>query len=71
MKPRTFKTESAMLAFVTARPAGAYQLLVLHDDGCSPDRCSCKPDYEVRELTVDNVTEGRRLETEWRKANAS
>lgn len=71
MKPRLFKTRSAMLAFVLSRPASTYHVLVLHDQACSASRCVCAPWFEVSDLTVDAVLEGQRLETEWKRATAS
>jgi len=71
MKPRLFKTHAGMLAFLTSRPAAVYSVLVLHDDQCSPSRCTCSPWYEVRDGTAETVTEGAKLQAKWIKETAS
>lgn len=73
MKPRLFKTQHALDAFLESRrgKGDALHVLILHDEGCSPSRCSCEPWFEVRELTADNVLEGQRLQDAWVKRSSS
>jgi hypothetical protein len=70
---RLFKTQHGLDAWIAAHTgrAGAYHVMVLHDDACSPSRCSCKPWFEVRDLTTDAVLEGQRLQDKWTKETAS
>lgn len=67
---RLFKTREAMQEFLLAEP-GAYHVLVLHGSSCSESRCVCEPEYEVRDLTVDNLMEGAKLDEEWRQQTRS
>jgi hypothetical protein len=73
VKPRVFKTHDGMVAFMRSQASKgkAWHMLILHDDGCSPARCSCQPWYEVRPLTVDNYIEGQKAQAQWVKESTS
>jgi len=73
MKPTLFKSRDAFTAFL-ASVAGTGRLLhtmVMHDDGCSPSRCTCEPWYEVRDLTVETMLEGQAEQDKWIKGSSS
>jgi hypothetical protein len=73
MKPRLFKTRAGLDAFMAshAESGGAFHMVILHEDGCTPSSCRCSPWYEVRALTVDNVLDGAKREAKWRKESTS
>ena len=70
MTPRTFKTVEGLRAFTARRP-GVWHVIVLHDDACTPSRCTCAPWYELRDLTVESYQAGIEGERAWRKAVCS
>jgi hypothetical protein len=71
MTPRLFKTASALRYFLADKRGQAFDIVVLHNDGCTPSRCVCRPWYEVRDLTVENHLDGLRQEAAWLKAVCS
>ena len=71
MKPRLFKTKAGLDAFAAANRGRAFHVLVLHDDGCSASRCVCRPWYEVRDLTAENLQDGDQRQVRWVKETAS
>jgi hypothetical protein len=68
---RIFKTYSGLASFLAARPGVAFHLLIVHEHECSPSRCGCRPAFELRDLTADNVLEGAALEAKWAKETSS
>lgn len=69
-KDRTFTNVQDAVEFMMKRP-DAYHMVVLHDDACSPARCTCKPDFVVEDMTADNWIAGQKAEDEWRKATSN
>lgn len=57
MKPRTFKTPSAVQHFVAAHPQRQWHLTINHGDACRPERCRCRPTYVVQEATPELMAE--------------
>lgn len=43
----------------------AWNVVVLHDDNCTPDVCSCSPEFAVEKLTPENLQSGLKLTREW------
>lgn len=67
MKPRTFKTLEAAMAWMLAH-GGMRHLVVLHDDGCLHGRgsaCTCSPEFVVEDLTVETLRRGAREQERW------
>lgn len=63
---RTFRTLAQLSRYMRRHP-GAWHVLVLHDDGCPPVACRCRPDFVLRPMSTDSLIEGARLEVAWRK----
>jgi len=71
--PVRFKS---LAEFMMAMAAGAFtgravHLVVVHDDGCTPERCRCSPEYVVEELTAENLRRGAREHEAWAKGSRS
>jgi hypothetical protein len=49
----------------------AVHVLVLHDAQCTPPRCICSPELEVRDLTAETLLEGDRLQAAWARSSLS
>jgi hypothetical protein len=43
----------------------AWNVIVLHDNNCTPDVCSCSPEFAVEKLTPENLMECVKLTREW------
>lgn len=73
MKPRLFKTQSAMQAFMLSQTARGHvwSVLVMHDSICTPSVCRCRPWYEVRPATPETIIEGARAQAKWVKETTS
>lgn len=74
MNKRTFKGSKAFRQAQcdgTLSPGKAYNVMVLHDEGCSPSRCACDPDYVVEDLTVETYKRGVEATRKWIKDTAS
>jgi hypothetical protein len=73
MKTVTFKTKSAFDAFVASDTfkGKALHVVVCHDDWCNPYACTCRPEYVVEDLTVENFEAGRKAQAAWLKARSS
>jgi hypothetical protein len=73
--PREFKSEGELLSWMLTHAAElrgrVVHMVVLHDDEWSPNRCVCKPSFELREATVENVVEGARAQAEWIRRSSS
>jgi hypothetical protein len=63
--------ELAQLRASGALQGLAVHVLVLHDEQCTPSRCICSPEYELREVTVETLLEGARLQAAWVRSTAS
>lgn len=49
----------------------AAHVMVLHDQGCSPEACRCRPEFVVKKLTPENYLEGQRAQAKWAKETLS
>lgn len=66
MKPRTFRSLAGLQdAIARGELTGPLHLLVLHDDTCIPDRCTCEPSYVVEALTTETYALGQQAQARW------
>jgi hypothetical protein len=68
---RLFKSVDGLRAFLDTQKGNAVHVMVLHDDGCSPSRCACKPWFEVQDLTADVWIDAESRQAAWIKGTAS
>jgi hypothetical protein len=68
-----FKTQAELVAALasSAFQGRALHMVILHDDACTPDRCSCEPEYVLEDLTVENYIAGQRAQAEWKRNSVS
>jgi hypothetical protein len=45
----------------------AVHCMVLHDPQCTPESCTCEPEFRVEELTVENYCAGQRAQEDWKR----
>jgi hypothetical protein len=62
VKPRIFRTLDGLKSFLSARRGHAHHLAILHDEGCNPYACRCRPWYRVADLTTETVIKGERAQ---------
>lgn len=51
--------------------AGAFHLVVLHDDACTPGICVCEPEFILEDLTPENYMAGQRAQADWKRSKTS
>lgn len=69
MKRVTYKSAEELHAAVAALASkgGAFHVVILHDDACTPAGCVCTPEFVLEELTVENYRKGQEAQEAWRK----
>lgn len=49
----------------------AVHVMILHDDGCSPEACRCRPEFVLERLTPEGYLEGQAAQKKWAKETLS
>ena len=65
--PRRFRSMAELqAALMSGDYAGkAMHLVVLHDDACTPQHCSCEPEFELEPLTAETYARAQREQAAW------
>jgi len=73
MSPVRFANRAEFEAAVAAGTfdGEAVHLTIMHDDACTPERCTCEPEYMVQDLTVENYKAGQRAQENWERTSRS
>lgn len=49
----------------------AVHVMILHDDGCSPQACRCRPEFVLERLTDESYSAGQAAQAKWTKETLS
>lgn len=70
-KPVRCRTVEELAEVQLALQGMAVHAMILHDDGCSPEACRCRPEFVLERLTPEGYLEGQAAQAKWSKETLS